>query len=949
MSDVRIALPEPRPEDDEDVVWGLSTATALWSRGEIQDALVWLRRAADAANAAGQSFRASELGMYVAEIEDALTQVTVASAPVAVSTAATDDIDDTISEEPTNALGERGLPVAAIAPRLVAPPAAPALHPPLAPLAPPIATQPASAWPDDEATLVRSPKTSQPPGPLAVMPPSPFETTLPSASSPFAHQPAPPPAPPLVPQRSAPPPPAPPVAAVLLAPPPAHAAPPPAAAPTQAAPRPMPTATPPMGSPLVAPPPPLGSVAPGAFPAPSAPPPTPPAPPAHGPSGAIEPGAVSRPVLEAAASSRPVFDAAASSRPVLDTAASSRPVSPQAPTTLPAPAAPRAPSSPAPVAAVSVAPAPQASQTVASPPAPQAAAPSPTPPVAAAPAPAAQSPTAATTEASDAATTAKTTEPSSPPGRKEPSRRGPILDPWAEAEPQRTPGFLTRREQKGAELTADGESVLVSVRAWRSSDTDDDVVTSAKPLDSLEQRRKSGKAKAAEAKPPPPPPKSGTQPSRPAAPEGRPAPPPPPPPPPASRSAPAAQAESRPKPPPPTPSARPAPAKPAEPRLPGKLGGANDGLIPKLSGVEAAATSEPAPATEIPPTAPATDVTAATFDASPPAPVAASPSPPPPVAASPSPPPPPPLVRAEAPAPPTPPPPARPASVAPKPLSVAPATPAPAPAPAAPAHAPRRRLPSEPEIPASARSVAGVVLDRIDAFSDLPQEVQMRLASAARIEHLAAEEEVSSFGAALVVDGEGHVCATIVDAPAHHARAGSIVPTQGTLGDGVALRVVAGKSGATVAVWEADVVDDALKACPWASDDLRDRADRLQALAGATLGPLGDLDEAYRQQIVERLAVRVVAAHEVLIRQNEHGMAFFIVGAGEIEICDGDPPTPTGEAGPGDVLFAGAVIAGGPAPATARAGASGAVVLVGDRKVTQELLVTVPALLELLG
>src|SRR6187200_3129118 len=81
-----VALPEPRPEDDEDVVWGLSTAKALWARGEREDALVWLRRAAEAANSAGQSFRASEIGLYVSELEDVVAHgVPEARAPMHAS------------------------------------------------------------------------------------------------------------------------------------------------------------------------------------------------------------------------------------------------------------------------------------------------------------------------------------------------------------------------------------------------------------------------------------------------------------------------------------------------------------------------------------------------------------------------------------------------------------------------------------------------------------------------------------------------------------------------------------------------------------------------------------------------------------------------------------------------------------------------------------------------
>src|SRR4051812_15641578 len=83
MAQVAVALPEPRPEDDEDVVWGLSTATALWARGERGDAIVWLRRAAEAAVAAGQDYRGSEIGMYATALEESLTATPPPSAALA--------------------------------------------------------------------------------------------------------------------------------------------------------------------------------------------------------------------------------------------------------------------------------------------------------------------------------------------------------------------------------------------------------------------------------------------------------------------------------------------------------------------------------------------------------------------------------------------------------------------------------------------------------------------------------------------------------------------------------------------------------------------------------------------------------------------------------------------------------------------------------------------------
>src|SRR5262245_3671682 len=111
MADARVALPEPRPEDDEDVVWGLSTANALWARGEVQDALVWLRRAADAASAAGQTFRASELGLYITELEDSITQNPAPAQPAAhLDNDAADTVTDDMLGRRMTAGGEGPAP-----------------------------------------------------------------------------------------------------------------------------------------------------------------------------------------------------------------------------------------------------------------------------------------------------------------------------------------------------------------------------------------------------------------------------------------------------------------------------------------------------------------------------------------------------------------------------------------------------------------------------------------------------------------------------------------------------------------------------------------------------------------------------------------------------------------------------------------------------------------------
>ena len=66
-----------------------------------------------------------------------------------------------------------------------------------------------------------------------------------------------------------------------------------------------------------------------------------------------------------------------------------------------------------------------------------------------------------------------------------------------------------------------------------------------------------------------------------------------------------------------------------------------------------------------------------------------------------------------------------------------------------------------------------------------------------------------------------------------------------------------------------------------------------------------------------------------------------------LEIVEADAVT--GELAPGDFLFADEVLAAGKAHATARAGQTGALLLVASRAVAHELLLSVPPLLEILA
>ncbi len=196
--------------------------------------------------------------------------------------------------------------------------------------------------------------------------------------------------------------------------------------------------------------------------------------------------------------------------------------------------------------------------------------------------------------------------------------------------------------------------------------------------------------------------------------------------------------------------------------------------------------------------------------------------------------------------------------------------------------------------------------------------MRIKLASLARVEVLGADEEVSAFGAALLVHGEASVCATIVDERISRAEVGTLVPTRGTFAGAVALRVVAGPAGARVAIWDQSVIDDALRSCPWVLEELVARADRLQALAGATMGPLGELDEPTRDRVLERLVVRVALAQEAV---SADGAAAALVCVGSVEVSTAGEPVVVRA---GEVLFPRANAEG------AKAGAHGAILLVGD-------------------
>jgi CRP-like cAMP-binding protein len=308
----------------------------------------------------------------------------------------------------------------------------------------------------------------------------------------------------------------------------------------------------------------------------------------------------------------------------------------------------------------------------------------------------------------------------------------------------------------------------------------------------------------------------------------------------------------------------------------------------------------------------------------------------------------PPVQRAAPPTPPARPPPARPPSPPPAPPPP-PRIHAPAPAGLTlPAEAPTLTWPRAPSRPPSAMPKHGVDLSHVEAFGDLPDDAREAFADAATVQELVRDEEVAGFALALVVEGTVDLAATIVDSSALTVHAGAVLRSRGTIEQAAPVRLVALSERATVATWDERAVDEAFRTCPWVEDELRSAGDRLQALVGATMGALGDrLDPTLRADVTSKLSVRALAEHEVFAMRGQPIPGLLVVGAGELELV-GEDGAPNGTVlRAGEFLFPNEVIGAAPAPATVRASTGGALILLAERKLAQELLVTCPPLLEI--
>jgi len=253
--------------------------------------------------------------------------------------------------------------------------------------------------------------------------------------------------------------------------------------------------------------------------------------------------------------------------------------------------------------------------------------------------------------------------------------------------------------------------------------------------------------------------------------------------------------------------------------------------------------------------------------------------------------------------------------------------------------------PAAPE-PEEDPHVGDVLLGEVRGLEDVPPEGQAILAREARIVPLSVDEEIGTFGLALVLHGSVKVMPAIADLACAVAKKGDIVWSEGNLEDGVALRLVSAENNSEVAVWEAELLKSTVRDYPWVVEDLKSLADRFQALAGVGMGPMGErLDDSLRAMVTERCEIKRLLPGETLTTKGKAVGGMYIMAAGRLEIVNGEAVE--SELGPGDFLFGPQVLSNGAAPHDSRAGKGGALVLFAGRSVAHELLLSVPPLLEI--
>jgi hypothetical protein len=243
-------------------------------------------------------------------------------------------------------------------------------------------------------------------------------------------------------------------------------------------------------------------------------------------------------------------------------------------------------------------------------------------------------------------------------------------------------------------------------------------------------------------------------------------------------------------------------------------------------------------------------------------------------------------------------------------------------------------------------ALSALDLANLDALANVSEDQREALAKSASVILCASGVFVPAFELALVLEGQVTVATADGSRVIARLAQGVLIHARGTLEATLGLLVAVTTHDTTLALWSAEKLEEALATSPWVDEDLRAEGDRLQAWAQVAESPLaGRLHDDVRLRLFSKLTVRTLAPGDDLLTKGEVVPGLFLVGAGSVS-TDGPQPR---EMRSGEFVFPDASISASRADATAKAGPAGAVLLVANRKTTQELVSTEPLLLELLS
>jgi len=247
-----------------------------------------------------------------------------------------------------------------------------------------------------------------------------------------------------------------------------------------------------------------------------------------------------------------------------------------------------------------------------------------------------------------------------------------------------------------------------------------------------------------------------------------------------------------------------------------------------------------------------------------------------------------------------------------------------------------------------------VLLDpeQFEVLADVPDDAREALVQKSEKVALLPEESAAAPALVIVMQGEVEVRAPGFVTQLDVISAGQVrilfpfAPADGSL------QLVGGPKGARYLALGLDAIELMRASAPWVVQELEPASDDLHVVAGVLRGRHGArLDGPMLDAILGRAKTMRLAPGAKVVKQGEAVRALIFVGAGELTMRAGDESAAQvlETVDLGEVLYATELLGRRAAPSTVRAGERGALVIVATRGATEELLVTVPPLLELLG